>query len=113
MSRDDVDSFMISKGIALDEIGLRQVGLTRADALSAISLIEKASLPILGGDVYLQHVSARMTPAYANWYCNRKPNEVPRDYLARSWSLATAYVRDYPNPPQGEPLFVLVLGKPP
>ena len=99
---------LISKGVSLEGLGIREVGLTRGDALKAIDLLEKDSIPILGGDVYLRRGS-KIEPAYANWYSDPVPGEEHTEFFGRSWKRAREYIRDFPEQRSADPLFVLVV----
>lgn len=76
-----------SKGIPLDALGVREVGLFREETLSAINFLESESIPILGGDVYFRRGS-KIEIAYANWYCNPVPGDDESEFLGRSWKRA-------------------------
>lgn len=106
---EELERFLTLNGESLEVVGLKEVALARESALLAISLIQKASVPILGGDVYIRNGS-RVVPAYANWHCDLEPNERLEEYLARSYSVAINYVKNFPNVPRVVPLFVLVVG---
>lgn len=49
--------------------------------------------------------------AYANWHCAFKTEESKEDYNKRSWLTAENYIRQYPEPAHGKPLFVIVTGE--
>jgi hypothetical protein len=99
---------LVTKGISLQLLGIRDIALERTDALSAVEFLRKASIPILGGDVYVKfHTSIEL--AYANWHSDPKPNEATNDYFSRSCDATEKYIKDYPEPTTGKPLFVLVI----
>jgi len=100
-----------AKGISLRELGIQDMALERGDALAAVELLRKASTPILGGDVYVKR-KANIELAYANWYSDPNPNEASNDYLRCSWHATENYIKNFPEPMDGEPLFVLVIGGP-
>ena len=95
------------KGVCLRTLGLSSSSLERADALSAIESLRKASIPILGGDVYLKHGN-EIELAYANWHSESKPNEVRQDFVHRSCLEAENYIKSFPSL-DGEPLFEVVI----
>ncbi len=97
-----------TKGISLQKLGIRDIALERGDALSAVELLQKASIPILGGDVYVKRNDS-IELAYANWHSDRKPNEATNDYFSRSWETTKNYIKSYPEPADGKPLFALVI----
>ncbi len=97
-------------GISLASLGIRDVGLLRADALKTVEILRSAKLPILGGDVYYRR-GDRVEVAYANWYADPKPTEDHETHLRRSWDKAEAYVRNFPEPSDAEVLFAIVVGE--
>jgi hypothetical protein len=106
----EYDDLCRSAGVALDNPGLSEVGLKRADALHAVDILRNAGLAILGGDVYLRR-EGRVTPSDANsWYVNPNPREDAHAYLRRSWERAESYIGMFPESLNGEPLFVIVTG---
>ena len=52
-----------------------------------------------------------ITPAYANWYCDRREGENYEAYLRRGWEGSETYIRGYPQPHEGRPIFVLVTNR--
>jgi hypothetical protein len=102
--------FVSARGIQLRSLGIYETALERTDALAAIEFLRSDMIPILGGDVYLRR-DAKIEPAYANWHSDREDRESNEEYLTRSWASTEAYIRRYPEPPNGTPLFVLVLGE--
>ena len=107
---EDYQQLLNSKGVPLDSLGIREVGLTRADALHAIGFLESKSIPILGGDVYFRRGS-RIEIAYANWYSDPVPGEAQSEFLGRSWNRAREYIKTFPERQDADPLFVLVVGR--
>ena len=99
------------KGVALMDLGLRDVALNHEDTLAALDILEKESIPVLGGDVYLERYG-EYEPAYANWAINSRGAETRDDYLRLSWDYSRAYLHNYRTPSGSEPLFVLVVGDP-
>src|SRR5579863_863512 len=92
------------KGIPLSSLGIRDIGLTRDDALRAVSLLQRDSIPILGGDVFFRRGS-KIEVAYANWHSDPKPGEDKDAYLGRSWTTTFKYIQDFPVRSDVEPLF--------
>lgn len=106
---EDYQKFLDDKGIPLKELGIRDIALERADALRAVEILRNASLPILGGDVYLKRGN-KVESAYADWHSDRRSGEELDAYFARSWTTTEDYIKRYPQPPDGTPLFSLVVG---
>jgi hypothetical protein len=106
----DYQQMLSTKGVSLDGLGIREVGLTREDALHAVGFLESGSVPILGGDVYFRRGS-RLEAAYANWYSDPVPGEDRSEFLGRSWKRAREYIKDFPERQGVDPLFVLVVGR--
>jgi hypothetical protein len=104
---ENYSQLLATKGVSLDNLGLREVALRREDALSAIRALRESSVPILGGDVYFAH-QGNVEPAYANWYVDRQDAESRKDFADRSCSKAESYVAGFPKETDKQPLFVLV-----
>jgi hypothetical protein len=98
------------KDITLSGMGIRDIGLTRENALRAVSLLQKDSVPILGGDVFFRRGS-KIEVAYANWHSDPKPGEDRDAYNGRSWTATFKYIQDFPDRPDVELLFALVVGR--
>jgi hypothetical protein len=64
----------------------------------------------LGGDVYVDD-GGRIESAYANWYSERRDDEPIESFATRSCAESRSYIARYPNPPQGQVLFVLVVAE--
>jgi len=110
MSRlDAYREFLASRGLSLEALGLQERALSRSDALHAVGLVDSAGVPILGGDVYVE-TNGQITSAYANWYAEPRDGESKTSFVARTYADTRTYISRYPNPPNGEPLFVLVTG---
>ena len=99
---------LANKGVPLVLPGLSDTALTRADALYAVELLRLEAVSILGGDVYLRR-GTKIDLAYANWRIDREVSEQENEYLRRSWDSTERYIINYPEPADGEPLFVLVI----
>jgi hypothetical protein len=98
---------LADRGIRILRPGHNEIGLLRADALHAVDLLRSDGVAILGGDVYIKR-GGRFDLAYANWNTVRRPSESNLGYLQRSWDSTEQYVRKYPQPADGEALFVIV-----
>jgi hypothetical protein len=98
------------RGVSLDALGLGDVALERDDALRAVELLKRASVPILGGDVYFKQASV-IKLALANWHTDHRPAEDRDHFLARSWEDTIRYITGFPSRADVLPLFSLVLGK--
>lgn len=106
----DYKELLEARGLSLEDLGLREIALRRDDALLAVQMLRRASVPILGGDVYLQ-TGDGIEVAYDNWSSNSRFGEERHSYFTRSWDETEAYVRRYPQPRSAQiPLFVLVVG---
>jgi hypothetical protein len=105
---DHYGSFLIQNGIPLRNLSIEELALRRADAISAIALINNANAPILGGDVYFSknHINK---PAYANWYSEFRLGEDIRQFSNRSCLEALKFINAFPDSTEGETLFVLVV----
>lgn len=101
--------FMESRGVLLESIGLAERALLRADALHAVALVESEGGSVLGGDVYIA-TPGQIESAYANWYFEQCEGEPDASFAVRSCSESRSYIARYPDPPRGEPMFVLVIG---
>lgn len=99
-----------SHGVSPEALGIRDIALERSEALVAIECLKADSIPILGGDVYLRN-DAAIEPSYANWHCDARPGESKEDYFKRSWLIAEEYIRKYPEPVIGKPVFAIVIGE--
>jgi hypothetical protein len=95
-------------GIPLTSIGLKEVALSRVDALRAIAMLAGGAMCILGGDVYFRR-GDRIDPAYANWYIVQNPSESTKSYIDRSISNAIEYIEGFPKREGEHPIFVLVV----
>jgi hypothetical protein len=104
----EYNELLVSRGVSLAEMNVRDIGLFRDDALLAIDLLREAEIPILGGDVWYRR-NGRFEPAYANWHTDPNPTEDQRTYSQRSCKTAEQYVRGFPEQAVVEPLFVLVI----
>ena len=103
-------ALLSASGISLDALGLRDVALSRADALLAVNMLRDSVRVILGGDVYHRR-DGRLEPALANWYSDPKQAEARLSYLQRSWDTTEKYLKAYPERPGIEPLFSIVIGE--
>jgi hypothetical protein len=101
--------FLDTKGITLGHLCLRDIALQRGDAITAIELLRRASIPILGGDVYLRR-DQLLKPTYESWHTDQQPGEGNDSYAYRSWIATEKYIREFPDVlDNGEPIFALVV----
>ncbi|WP_313025151.1 Imm40 family immunity protein [Pseudomonas lopnurensis] len=100
---EQIDS-ILSCGISLDCVGIKNWALERDDALCAINELEALEVPILGGDV-CQLIDGAIELTYDNWYCDQEPGELDSEFLKRSSDRARRYICNYS---MGKPLFVIV-----
>lgn len=85
---------ILSRGISLEHLGVRNWGLRRDDALGAIYDLEALGIPILGGDVY-QLIGEIAEQTYDSWYCDQAPDELDSVFLKRSLDKAANYICSY------------------
>ena len=106
-----IDS-ILSGGRALDDAGIKNWGLPRDQALTAIDRIAQLRVPILGGDVHVVGDDSRVASTYDNWYCDRRPGESEDAFMDRSVASARAFVQSYgpPSGLKGTVLFAIVPG---
>src|SRR5258705_5504804 len=100
------EQLLAAKGISLQGLGLREVGLLRADALHAVEELRASSVPILGGDVYFIRGES-VEQAFANWHSDRHPGEGQAEFAERSCGETTKYIEAFPHRPEVAPVFVL------
>ena len=99
-----------ANGVSLQDLGLKEVALHRADALLAVEQLRAASVPILGGDVYFFR-GEKVEHAFANWHSDRRPGEGWREFAERSCRETTRYLEAFPHRPEVAPVFVLVVAQ--
>jgi len=104
---DKYNLLLMSKGIRLSALGIREFALKRSDALEGLMLLRQARVPVLGGDVYLCR-DLRIEPAYANWHTEQALGEDWHGYLRRSWDATEAYLESFHAIGNAEAIFVLV-----
>ncbi|KRP51148.1 Imm40 family immunity protein [Pseudomonas trivialis] len=88
---------ILSKGIPLDNLGVRNWALGREDALNAICELEAFGIAILGGDVY-KLVGEKAEQTYDSWYCDQGPDESDYIFSKRSSDKAKSYIFSYLMP---------------
>lgn len=97
---------ILAVGLPLDDIGIRNWGLTRDDALTALAKLAKIGVGVLGGDVY--SVNGRVVESnYDNWYCNQHEHELGSAFVERSIAMARNYITNYITT-EGTVLFAIV-----
>ena len=107
ITSEEYTHFLSTKGVPLmAELGIREVALNRSDALAAVELLRKASIPILGGDVYFKG-SRGIDSAYANWHSEPISGEDHDRFVSRSCLDTEKYIKGFPDS-KNEILFVLV-----
>lgn len=82
---------ILSRGVLLDGLGVRNWALGRDDALHAIYELEALGVAILGGDVY-KLVGDKAELTYDSWYCDQGPGESDSDFTKRSSGKAASYI---------------------
>ncbi|WP_447588170.1 Imm40 family immunity protein [Aquipseudomonas campi] len=90
---EQIDS-ILSCGISLDCVGVKNWALGRDDAVRAINELETLGFSVLGGDVY-QLVGEYPEHTYDNWYCDQEPGELDSSFLKRSSEKARRYIGGY------------------
>ncbi|MGF0237456.1 Imm40 family immunity protein [Rhodococcus sp. IEGM1300] len=95
---------ILSRGISLEHLGVRNWALGRDDALHAIYELEAFGIAILGGDVY-KLVGEKAEQTYDSWYCDQGPDESDSVFSKRSSDKAKNYIFSYLMP---EGLFAIV-----
>ena len=103
----EYNELLKSRGVPLRELGIGDIALDRTDALNAVELLRKSSIPILGGDVYFKRQSG-IELAYANWHSDPQPGEDRQRFANRSCLETENYIRSFP-PSDAAPLFSLVI----
>ncbi|MGH7155823.1 MAG: Imm40 family immunity protein, partial [Acetobacteraceae bacterium] len=105
---EEFDGLLTRSGVSLASLGIRDIALSRSNALKAVELLRRAKFPILGGDVYFRR-GDRIEVAYANWYADPEPSEDHDTYLRRRWDKAETYLKNFPETTDAEVLFALVV----
>ena len=99
----------------VSEFELGDIALEQADALAAVEILRKTSVPILGGDVYFRLRNGEIEFAYANWdsvsISGIPESEEERQHCANLSYLETEdYIKGFPMS-DTTPLFVLVVSR--
>ena len=84
------------RSICLKSIGVDGIAYTKSEALRIADEYYDSNIPILGGDVYIFN-NGDIKPTYDNWYSNRNNSETPYEYVVRSYQVACAYIKKYPD----------------
>ena len=85
---------ILSRGISLDSLGVRNWALRRDDALHAIHELEAFGIAILGGDVY-KLVGEKAEQTYDSWHCEQGSDESDSVFSKRSSDKAKSYICSY------------------
>ncbi len=85
---------ILSNGIYLEPIGIKNWALPQQEALQALSQFVELQIPILGGDV-CEIVNGTIQYNYDNWYCDRLPTESHLDFVSKSIGKAREYIEHY------------------
>jgi Immunity protein 40 len=101
---------LLAKGISLQDLGLTEVALHRADALLAAEALRASSVPILGGDVYFVR-KGKVEQGFANWHSDRHPDERLPEFVERSYRETRKYLEAFPDRPEMAPVFVFVVAR--
>ena len=105
-----LEQLLVAKGISLQALGLKEVGLLRGDALHAVELLRESSVPILGGDVYFIRGQS-VEQAFANWHTEARAGEGRAEFTERSCGQTTKYIETFPHRGDVSPVFVLVVSE--
>lgn len=98
---------LAEKGISLSNLEIGGRALVREDALNAVQILRRLSLPILGGDVYFEY-SGRIEPAYCNWFVEQMEGEPLGEFTERSCEHTRQYIERFPESLGKITLFALV-----
>lgn len=90
----NIDDFIREKGYPLIEIGVNSFGFKRDSALTFIQVLDKASIPVFGGDVYLL-TNAGLEATYDNRHCDPLEGEEQVNYCRRANAAAADYIHSY------------------
>jgi len=85
----------ILKGQDMNNPSIVSKALTKREALDALDLYERLSLPILGGDVFSLNRIGEINWTYDNWYCEKYENESRIEYTKRSVEETKQYINEY------------------
>lgn len=85
---------IISIGLPLENIGIKNWALNRAQALATLEEFQKHGIAVLGGDVY-EMLDGALEPNYDNWYCEQNNEESFLDFSKRSIIDARTYLNNY------------------
>ena len=96
---------LAATAVPVNELGVDEVGWSRADALRVLDALAGRPIAVLGGDVIER--ADRLRYANANWHTDQQSDEAFPTYAARSQQNAREYIQRYPRT-SAEPLFVLV-----
>lgn len=91
MSDERIETILRS-GIWMGDYGPQSWALTIHQVKSVLTELERASLPVLGGDVY-EFEEGNLRPAYMNWHSDPGADESDSDFAARSLSETVEYLR--------------------
>lgn len=84
---------ILSTGINLEPIGIKEIAWKYEDALVVIDYIFRKGYPILGGDVYA-YCEDSVETTYDSWYMNKTDS---KDFVLESKNKAIEYIRNYSN----------------
>ena len=97
---------LAARAQSLADIGLREAGWQRTDALAVLERLQGSAVAVLGGDV-LRVEGNRPQHTYDNWHVEPVEGESFATYAARSQAGAAEYITRYPEK-DGRYLYVLV-----
>jgi len=82
------------EGASLESEGVSDVGLPPEGAMRAITILRRAGIGIIGGEVW-ERKGDRITPTYDIWYVNRADYQEMNEFLQSSWAMAEREVSRY------------------
>lgn len=105
---EEIDA-ILSTGVSLEHIGVRNWALDARAAVSALNSLHARDTAILGGDVFSVNGS-RIESTYESWYCDQREGESHRQFVDRSFARALEYVQGSRLTSGGAPYFAIVPG---
>jgi hypothetical protein len=105
---EDYEALLAEKGIDLSDLSIAGSALRREDAFTAIKLLQRDSVPLLGGEVFLKENSKISFPVDL-WTCEQKRGDTIHAYAIRSGEDTRAYITRLGDPTGKEFIFKFVV----
>lgn len=105
---EEIDA-ILSTGLSLDPIGIRNWVLDARAAIAALHSLHAKDLPIFGGDVFSVN-EGRIESTYDSWYCDMRKDESHREFVDRSFARALEYVENFRPTSAGVRFFAIMPG---